>query len=259
MVKSGIDIAAQKKAKQPSPESARIELARVARIAAARELTASIAHEISQPMASVMANGYASQRWLGMQPPHLDEAREAVAQLIRDADRACKVIVQIRDLFSKMPLQYLLVDINETILQALALAAGESRNRGIAVYTEFAPNLPAVLGDPVQLQQVMLNLITNGVDAMSTVSDRPRELSIRSTSDPTGVLIQVRDTGIGLESHLAEKLFEPFFTTKPQGFGLGLSISRSIIEAHGGCLWASAPDLHGVVFQFTLPKAKDLK
>lgn len=234
-------------------------MVRVARIAAAGELAASIAHEVSQPMASVVVNGYASQRWLSMEPPHLDEAREAVAQIIRDADRACRVIAGIRDLFGRMPFQHVPLDVNETILQSLIIAAGEPRTRGIAVHTEFAPNLPAVLGDSVQLQQVMLNLITNGVDAMSTVSDRQRELSIRSARDPTGVLIQVRDNGVGLKSRLAEKIFEPFFSTKSQGLGLGLSISRSIIEAHGGRLWATAGDLHGVMFQFTLPKAKDLK
>jgi C4-dicarboxylate-specific signal transduction histidine kinase len=259
MVEIGVDVIAQTKAKQQSPESARIELARVARIAAVGELTASIAHEISQPIASVLANGSASQRWLAMQPPHLDEVRDAVAQIIRDADRACKMIASIRDFLNKNPLQHLLLDINETILQALALAVGKPRNRGIVVHTDFSPDLPSVLGDPIQLQQVMLNLITNSIDAMSSVSDRSKELFIRSARDPTGVLIQVRDTGIGLESHLAEKIFEPFFTTKSQGFGLGLSISRSIVEAHGGCLWVTAADLHGVVFHFTLPGAGDAK
>src|ERR1700722_9749278 len=203
MVEIGVDVIAQTKAKQQSPESARIELARVARIAAVGELTASIAHEISQPIASVLANGSASQRWLAMQPPHLDEVRDAVAQIIRDADRACKMIASIRDFLNKNPLQHLLLDINETILQALALAVGKPRNRGIVVHTDFSPDLPSVLGDPIQLQQVMLNLITNSIDAMSSVSDRSKELFIRSARDPTGVLIQVRDTGIGLESHLA--------------------------------------------------------
>lgn len=258
MVGIGTDISDQKKAGQ-SPESARIELARVARIAAVGELTATIAHEISQPLASVLANGFASQRWLAMQPPHLDEAREALAQIIHEADRACKVIARIRDLLTKKPLQHLPVDINETILQVLALAAGELRSRRVAVHTECAPDLPAVLGDPVQLHQVMLNLVTNGVDAMSSMSDRPRELLIRSAIDPLGVLIQVRDSGMGLEPSLSDKIFEPFFTTKPQGLGLGLSISRSIIEAHGGRLWATAGDFHGAVFQLTLPKAKDFQ
>jgi C4-dicarboxylate-specific signal transduction histidine kinase len=257
MVEIGMSIISQKKAEQRSPEPARIELARVARIAAVGELTASIAHEMSQPIASVLANGSASQRWLAMQPPHLDEAREAVAQIIRDADRACKVIASIRDLLNKNPLQHLLLNINETILQALALAVGEPRNRGIVVHTEFSPDLPAVLGDPVQLQQVMLNLITNGIDAMSSDSDRSKELFIRSARDPAGILIQVRDTGIGLESHLAEKIFEPFFTTKSHGLGLGLSISRSIVEAHGGRLLVKANAPRGAVFQFTLPICAD--
>jgi C4-dicarboxylate-specific signal transduction histidine kinase len=257
MDKIGAAITNRKKA-QLSPESARIDLARAARIAAAGALTASIAHEISQPLASIFANGYACQRWLAMEPPYLDEVREAVAQMVREADRASKVVARIRDLSSKTPLQQLLVDVNETILQALALAAGELRSHGVAVQTEFAPALPTVLGDPIQLQQVILNLVTNGMDAMSSISDRPPELFIRSARDPIGVLVQIRDSGMGFESRLSEQLFEPFFTTKPQGVGLGLSISRSIIEAHGGCVWASAGDSHGTVFQFTLPKAKGL-
>jgi C4-dicarboxylate-specific signal transduction histidine kinase len=239
-----------------SPESARIDLARAARIAAAGALTTSIAHEISQPLASVLANGCASQRWLAMQPPCLDEVREAVEQIVREADRASKVVTRIRDLLGKKPLEPLLVDVNETILQVLALAADELRCRGVAVHTEFAPNLPTVLGDPIQLQQVILNLVTNGVDSMSSINDRPPELFIRSGRDPLGVLVQVRDSGAGFDAKLAETLFEPFFTTKPQGLGVGLSISRSIIEAHGGCLWASAGDSHGSVFQFTLPKIR---
>ena len=231
-------------------------MARAGRIAAAGALTASIAHEISQPLASVLANGAASQRWLAMQPPCLDEVREALAQIVREADHASKVITRIRDLLGKKRLQHLLVDVNETVLQVLALAASELRSHGVAVHTEFAPSLPTVLGDPIQLQQVILNLVTNGVDAMSSISDRAPELFVRSARDPLGVLVQVRDSGTGFESHLAETLFEPFFTTKPQGLGLGLSISRSIIEAHGGFLWASAGDSYGSVFQFTLPKAK---
>ncbi len=253
MDKIGAAITNRKKA-QLSPESARIDLARAARIAAAGALTASIAHEISQPLTSILANGFASQRWLAMQPPRLDEVQEAVAQIVREADRASKVITRIRDLFGKKPLQLLIVDVNETILQVLTLAAGELRSQGVAVHTEFAPGLPTVLGDPIQLQQVILNLVTNGVDAMSSISDRPPELFIRSARDPLGVLVQVRDSGTGFESHLAENFFEPFFTTKPQGLGLGLSISRSIVEAHGGCLWASAEDSYGSVFQFTLPQ-----
>jgi C4-dicarboxylate-specific signal transduction histidine kinase len=255
MNKIGAPITNRRKAR-PSPESDRLDLARAVRIAAAGALTASIAHEVSQPLATVLANGFASQRWLAMKPPCLDEVREAVEQIVREADRASKVITRIRDLLGKKPLQPVIVDVNETVLQVLALAARELRRHGVAVHTEFAPSLPPVLGDPIQLQQVILNLVTNGVDAMSSISNRPPGLFIRSARDPMGVLVQVRDSGTGFESHLAEKLFEPFFTTKPQGLGLGLSISRSIIEAHGGSLWASAEDSYGSVFQFTLPEAK---
>jgi C4-dicarboxylate-specific signal transduction histidine kinase len=228
MAEIGIDITAQKKVEQPSSESARLELARLARVAAAGELTASIAQEISQPVASVLVNGVASQRCLATEPSHLGEVREAVAQFIREGHRSCKVVAMISDLFTKMPLQPLFLDINETILQALALDAGETRNRGIAVQIEFAPNLSAVLGDPVQLQQLMLNLITNAVDAMSSVSERPKELSICSVGDSTGVLIQVHATGAGLESHPAEKIFEPFVITEPQSFGLGYQLAAQL-------------------------------
>ena len=183
MVQIGIDMTAQKNPGQPSPESARTELAH---IAAAGELIASIAHEISQPITCILASGYASQHWLSMQPPHLDEAREAVAQIIREADRAREVIARTRDLSIKNPLQQLPPDVNETIPHASTLAPGGSRTHGIAVHTEFASDLPAVLGDPISLQQVMLNLITNGVDAMSSVSGRRRKLCLGSARDPTG-------------------------------------------------------------------------
>jgi C4-dicarboxylate-specific signal transduction histidine kinase len=249
----GIDITDQMK-QETSPESARIELARVARIAAVGELTASIAHEISQPLASILANGCASQRWLAMEPPDLSEAREALAETIREANRACELVARIRDLLSKKPLQSLLLDVNQIILQMLTLTAAELRAGGVTVQTALEADLPAVFGDSVQLQQVMLNLLTNGIDAMSAIVDRPKKLSIRSVKDPLGVLIQVRDSGIGFKPSLAETLFAPFFTTKPQGLGLGLSISRSIIEAHGGSLWATVDDSYGAAFEFTLPK-----
>jgi PAS domain S-box-containing protein len=253
MIGIGIDMTEQKKAEQ-SLQAAKAELAHVARIATVGELTASIAHEITQPLACVLANGWASQRWLAMQPPELDEVREAVAETVREADRACKVIARIRDLLSKKSIQYLPVDVNQLILEVLALTTSELRAAGVSVQIEFGSDLPALLGDHVQLQQVMLNLVMNGIDAMSGITDRPRELSVKSARHPLGVVVQVHDSGIGLQSGMAEKIFEPFFTTRPQGLGLGLSISRSIIAAHGGRLSAAAGEVYGAVFQFTLPK-----
>jgi C4-dicarboxylate-specific signal transduction histidine kinase len=239
---------------EASSESAGIALLRVARTNATTELTASVAHEISQPLTSILANGYASQRWLAMQPPQLDEAREALAQIVSEADRACKVIAGIRDLLGKKPLERLRVNINQIILQVLALSAGELKSCGVTVRTDFSPDLPPVLGDPVQLQQVMFNLVANSIDAMISARNRPKELSIRSVTDSFGLLIEFRDSGIGLQADSTEGIFEPFVTTKSQGLGLGLSISRSIIEAHGGRLWATAEEPHGAVFKLTLPK-----
>jgi C4-dicarboxylate-specific signal transduction histidine kinase len=253
MIGIGTDMTEQKETEQ-SPQAAKAELARVARIATVGELTASIAHEVTQPLTSVLVNAYASQRWLAMQPPDLDEARDAVAETVREADRACKVIARIRDLLSKRPLQHLRVDIKQIVLEVLALTASELREAGVKVQTDLVSDLPTLHGDHVQLQQVMLNLVMNAIDAMSNITDRPRELSIKAATDPLGALVQVRDSGTGLESAMAENIFEPFFTTKPQGLGLGLSISRSIILAHGGRLWAEGGGVYGAVFQFTLPK-----
>jgi C4-dicarboxylate-specific signal transduction histidine kinase len=256
MVEHGRDITA-KGEMEASSDSAGIDLVRVARTNATTELAASVAHEISQPLTSILANGYASQRWLAMQPPQLDEARKAVAQIVGEADRACKVITGIRDLLAKKPLERLRVDINQIILQVLALAAGELKSCGVTVRTDFSPDLPPVLGDPVQLQQVLFNLVANSIDALRSARNRPKELSIRSVTDSFGLLIEFRDSGIGLEAGSTEGIFEPFVTTKSRGLGLGLSISRSIIEAHGGRLWATAEESHGAVFQLTLPKVRD--
>ena len=218
------------------------------------ELTASIAHEINQPLAAIVTDGGAALRWLAMQPPNLEEAREAMASAIREANRASDVIGRIRALLTKTSPEMRALDINEVIREVLTLTGNELVRGGVTVQTELGGDLPAVLGDRVQLQQVMLNLIMNSIDAMRTVTDRPRELLITTAEDPNGVLIQVQDSGIGLTAEQADRIFEPFFTTKPEGIGMGLPISRSIVEAHGGRLWATPGHLQGAVFQFTLPK-----
>jgi PAS domain S-box-containing protein len=255
LVSSAIrDITERKRAEHALQES-QAALARVTRIAAMGELTASIAHEINQPLAAVATNASASLHWLAVEPPSLAEAREAMASAMQEANRASRVIERIRTLLKKASPELRPLDGNEVIREVLLLAESELLRGGVTVKTELAADVPTVLGDRVQLQQVMLNLIMNGIDAMSTIADRPRELVIRSAEHPDGVLIQVQDSGTGLDPEQADRIFEPFFTTKPQGIGVGLSISHSIIEAHGGRLWVTPGALHGAVFQFTLPKA----
>jgi C4-dicarboxylate-specific signal transduction histidine kinase len=216
------------------------------------ELAASIAHEVNQPLAAVVTNANACLRWLDRESPDLTEAREAVQQIILDGNRGSDVIARIRALLKKEPPASARLDINEVIREILALA--QTRLQGIITRTELAENLPSVPADRVHLQQVLLNLMTNAVDAMKPVSDRPRILRIQThLHTPQAILVSIRDSGTGLDPKNIEQLFEPFYTTKPQGLGMGLSISRSIIEAHGGHLWAETQKTPGATFRFTLP------
>ena len=231
------------------------DLSRVSRVVAMGELAAAIAHEVNQPLGAVVTNASASLRWLAGQPPNLEEAREAIERTVREANRASDVIRRIRALLQKGPPQMERLDVNAVIREVLTLAGNELLRGGVAVRTELASDIPNVLGDRVQLQQVLLNLILNGVDAMSTITDRPRELLLKSSRHPNGVLIQVHDSGEGVDPRQADHIFEPFFTTKAQGIGMGLSVGRSIVEAHGGRLWFTPGSPHGVVFQFIVPKA----
>jgi len=214
------DIRERKQAEQALRES-RAGLARVTRIATMGELTASIAHEINQPLGAVVTNGNAALRWLAGQPPNLEEVREAIERTIREANRASDVIGRIRALLQKTPPQMERLDVNAVIREVLTLADNELRKGGITVQTELA-DVPAVLGDRVQLRQVLLNLTLNGVDTMSTITDRPRELLVKTSKHPDGVLIQVHDSGEGVGPEQADHIFEPFFTTKPQGIGMGI-------------------------------------
>jgi len=249
---------ARKRAERALQES-QAELARVARIATMGELTASIAHEINQPLAAVATNASASLHWLAVQPPNLDEAREAMARAMQEANRASRVIERIRILLKKASPELRPLDVNEVIRDVLALAHAELITGGVAVHTELSPDVPTVLGDRVQLQQVMLNLIMNAIDAMFTIKDRPRTLVIKSAMDAEGVLVEVQDSGRGLDPKQASRIFDSFFTTKPDGIGLGLSISRSIVEAHGGRLRAAPASPHGAVFQLILPKPESVR
>ena len=245
---------AGEQAEQALRES-RAELVRAARIATMGELTALIAHEINQPLAAVATNASAALRWLAAQPPDLEEAREAASAAVREADRASRVIERIRNLLKKTSPQLRPLDVNEVIREVLILAHSELMTAGVAVHAELGADVPTVLADRVQLQQVLLNLIMNAIDAMIAIRDRPRKLLIESTRDAEEVLVQVQDSGQGLDPQHVHRIFDSFFTTKAEGTGMGLSISRSIIEAHGGRLRALPGSPHGAVFQMALPQA----
>ena len=232
---------------------AQAELAHVARVATMGELTASIAHEVNQPIAATVLNAQAALRWLGARPPNLEEARQALARIVNDGNRAGDVIRRIRDLIKKAPPRVEWLDINDAIREVIELTRAETVNNDVSVQTELAAGLPRVKGDRVELQQVVLNLIVNAVEAMSAGAGGTRELLISTARADTDVLVTVRDSGPGMPAEGLERVFDPFHTTKPTGLGMGLSISRSIIVAHGGRLWASANAPRGAVFQFTVP------
>jgi signal transduction histidine kinase len=218
------------------------------------ELAASIAHELNQPLGSIVMTGDACLRWLVAEPPNLDEARQAVEAIIRDGARASSVLVRTRGLLRRGERVRERLDINEVIREVIALLDGELRRNGASLRTEMPGNLPPVVVDRVLLQQVMLNLIVNAMEAMRGVSNRARVLRIRTEerrSDSIAVLVE--DSGVGVDSEHLSRMFEAFYTTKVQGIGMGLTISRSIIEAHGGRLWAVANDGPGSTFCFTLP------
>ena len=220
------------------------------------ELAASIAHEINQPLTAIATSGNACLRWLDRTPPDLDAARHAAARIVQDAHRAGDVIRGLRALAGKSGPQLISFNIDGAIQEVLALARTDLHRHGVELHTDLSAQLPPVIGDRVQLQQVLLNLVMNGIQAMAAVSDRRRELAISiSPAGPEYVQVTIEDTGPGLDPAIVQRIFDPFFTTKPDGLGLGLSISRSIIEAHGGQLWASLRAPHGTAFHFTIPVA----
>lgn len=247
---------AEQKRTEEALQLARAELARVARITTIGELTASIAHEVNQPLAAVVANADACVAWLSHQTPNLAEARAAAERATHGATRASEVIVRIRSLINKATPEKTQVQINEIIEETAALAEGQASRNDISVVLELTLALPVVFGDRIQLQQVILNLVMNGIEAMSNVTDRPRRLVIRSgIENDQQIRVSVQDNGIGVKADVVDRLFEPFFTTRSQGMGMGLPISRSIVESHGGKLWAESPISQGAVFCFTLPSA----
>jgi C4-dicarboxylate-specific signal transduction histidine kinase len=238
--------------------NAQAELAHVTRVTTLGELTASIAHEVNQPLAAVIANAEACLRWLDRATPDLDALRRSVEWVIDDGNRASEVIRRVRALAKKTDIEKAPLDINDVVKEVIALVQRELFSHLVSVRTDFAPALPMILGDRVHLQQVIINLVMNGIEAMQSVTDRPRELVIRSRLDETQqVLVSVTDCGVGISAENADRLFNAFFTTKASGMGMGLSICRSIMEALGGRLWATANIPHGATFHLTLPLNAD--
>ena len=232
----------------------RTELARVARVTTLGELTAAIAHEVNQPLTGLISSGNACLRWLAGDPPNLEAARRSVQRMIDDGNRAADVIRRIRDMVRKSPPRKDAFNINDTIMEVLALIRTELSRNDISPRAELANDLPVVWGDRIQLQQVILNLVMNAIEAMSEVSPTQRKLLIASVKDGSnGVLVRIEDSGIGLDGESLDRLFEAFFTTKARGMGMGLAVSQTILQAHGGRLWATPNASHGATFQFTLP------
>jgi C4-dicarboxylate-specific signal transduction histidine kinase len=260
-----LDLTERKRAETEMRESERrcrelqMELAHANRVATMGQLSASIAHEINQPIAAVIANASAGLRWLGARPPELEQARQAFARIVRDGKRAGEVIAHVRALVKKAPPRRDRSDINEAICEVISLTQGELQRHRVGLQTGLADGLPLVPGDRVQLQQVIVNLIVNAVEAMSGASDGPRELTIASGAvDSNDVFVEVQDTGPGFDPANLDRLFQSFYTTKPEGMGMGLAISRSIVEAHGGCLSAAPNKPRGAVFRLTLPVEETL-
>ena len=229
------------------------ELEHLSRAMSIGELTASIAHEISQPLTAVVAHGNACVEWLSATPPNLERARQTADRIVRDGTQAGAVLSRIRGLFKKEAPTKDWFDMNEVIYELTIFLREEAMRRRILMHTELASELPKIKADRVQVQQVMLNLLMNGMDAMAEITGHSRDLLITSREENSAVLVGVEDCGAGLDGETAKKIFEPFFTTKPHGIGLGLSISRSIVESHEGHLWALPRPSGGAIFQFTLP------
>jgi C4-dicarboxylate-specific signal transduction histidine kinase len=246
--------ARMRSASEEELQQTRAELARFARVAVLGELTASIAHEVNQPLAGVVSSANACRRWLAGQPPNIERATQSAERIVRDADRARKVIEQVRGLIRNNPPDKAAVIVNEALHEVILLTRREVALNRITLEAQFAEDLPLVSADRIQLQQVCLNLVVNAIESFKSLSDGPRDLLIRTEKDASeNVLFTVSDTGSGLGIEHRENIFDAFYTTKPEGLGMGLKISRSIVEAHGGRLWVSDNVPRGTKFQFTLP------
>jgi C4-dicarboxylate-specific signal transduction histidine kinase len=245
-----IDIDEQRRAEEALKET-RARLARAARVATVAELSASIAHEVNQPLVAIVSNAQACVNWLATSPPNLDKARRSAETIVRDGVQAGETIARLRNLFQRQAVQRVPLPINELVRDVVELVLAEAAERQIMVETALEPSLLAIPGDRIQLQQVVLNLLNNALDAVEGFTQRERKVTVRSSRLPGAVLIEVEDSGIGLNDPV--KVFEPFFTTKANGLGVGLAICRWVIEGHGGKLWAENHEQHGASFFFTLP------
>jgi signal transduction histidine kinase len=235
-------------------DEVRSDLAHVARVATVSALTASIAHEINQPLSGIITNAGTCLRMLAADPPDIDGARETARRTIRDGNRASDVVTRLRALFSKKEFALESLDLNDATREVIALSLSDLQRQRVVLQSELADDLPKVTGDRVQLQQVILNLVRNATDAMIDVDDRPRQLLVRTERENDDrVRVRVRDSGIGVDRQAMDKLFDAFYTTKSGGMGIGLSVSRSIVERHHGRLWAEPNDGPGATFSFSIP------
>src|SRR3954470_17929598 len=250
-----VGIAIERQMKEEALAKARSDLAHVGRVTSLGALTASIAHEVNQPLSGIITNASTCLRMLDATPPDVDGARETARRTIRDGNRASDVITRLRSLFSRKEFTQEPLDLNEAMREVIALSLSELQRNRVIVHSELADDLPSITGDRVQLQQVLLNLVRNASEAMVGVNDRPRQLLIRTESEGTDhVRVTVRDAGVGIERQGMDKLFDAFYTTKSDGMGIGLSVSRSIIERHGGRLWMEPNDGPGATFAFSIPR-----
>jgi C4-dicarboxylate-specific signal transduction histidine kinase len=248
-----LDLTERKRAEE-ALHQVQMQLAHSNRVAAVGQLTASIAHELRQPLTAAVINGEAGLHWLAMQPPNLDQVKFSLEEAIKSAVRGSDIIGSLMDLTKKQAPRKESVDINEAVQEVTVLIQGEAVKHGVSLRAQLAPRLTHIQGDRLQIQQVVLNLAVNAIQAMSGTDSGRRELEISSESiGSEGVCVGVRDSGPGLNAESIPRLFEPFYTTKPDGIGIGLAICHSIIEAHGGRLWATACEPHGALFQFTIP------
>jgi len=242
----------ERKHAEEATRQMQVELTRVSRVTTMGELTASLAHEVNQPIAAAVTDASTCLRWLMREPPDLTEAREAASRVAKDATRAAEIVSRVRQLFKKSTPQRELINVNEVVREMIALVRSEATRYDILLETDLATDIPQVTGDRVQLQQVLMNLLMNSIDAMKNI-DGMRRLMIKSRPENERVFVSVNDTGVGLPPDQADRIFTAFFTTKLHGTGMGLRISRSIIESHGGSLWAEKNSPSGATFCFTLP------